>query len=308
MEDWYFIINPVSGYGKGAKAWSQAQPYLQNIPHAYAITSYAHHATDLAKQAIEKGYRSIICIGGDGTLHDVVNGIMQQQTVASQDIKVGLISVGTGNDWVKTYGMPSDIKAAIDLFQAGKTHWQDLGQLNIENEKPVFFHNIAGVGFDAAVVEKTQKSSSGALGQMIYLKGMLSALFGYQCLPVKVEVNGKSIESKTYLTLCCINRFAGGGMQFNPSGINNDGLFEVIVVKEMNKLQVLMRIPKLYSGKYLDLKEVEVHRSNTVKIYPGNGAELMRTEADGELYGHGPYVFTCLPKALQVFVPATYQG
>lgn len=157
---WYLIINPTSGKGSTKKIWTSITSILneKNIKFDFAFTEYEKHSIKLIEEALIKGYRKFICVGGDGTIHNITNGIMLQNIVDNNEIKVGIIPIGTGNDWIKTYNISKNIKKAIAIILKEKTVAQDIGLIKVEEEnKEVYFNNLAGIGFDGYVVQKVDK-------------------------------------------------------------------------------------------------------------------------------------------------------
>lgn len=153
-KNWILILNPHAGGGRGAKDKQQIEQLLKSSGFVYEllISEYPKHAIKLAKNAIENGARQIIVVGGDGTLNEVANGVFQQQKYLPEDITIGMIPVGTGNDWIKTFGIPNNYQSAIDKISERKTLRQDVGKLAFsENGEEHFryFSNMAGFGFDA---------------------------------------------------------------------------------------------------------------------------------------------------------------
>ena len=133
--NWFLIVNPTSGKGKSKKNWSKISDELvkQNISFSFAFTEYSKHEEVLVKNAIKNGFSKIISVGGDGTLHHVVNGIMKQKLVKTNSIQLAVIPIGTGNDWVKTYNIPTKIENSIAIISKEKTILQDIGKLETEN-------------------------------------------------------------------------------------------------------------------------------------------------------------------------------
>ena len=301
---WYVIVNPVAGFGKALKKWKALSVLLQQeFELEMAFTERDRHAIVLTKEAVEAGHTNILAVGGDGTLHQVVNGMMLQHQKASHEISIAFYSCGTGNDWVRPFAFPKKTKDFVELLRHHKTVFHDVGKVSAYNEKKPcieYFNNIAGVGFDAYVIQQTKNKTT---GQFSYLFGMLKSLFSYRCNHLRVIINGEKHEAISYLTLAAINKYAGGGMKLAPNAINNDGLFDVILVREMSKWEVVKHTSKLFSGKYLDLKHVSVFRTSFFEIEALENAEYVYCEADGELIGAGPFKFTIIPNALKIVVP-----
>ena len=301
---WYVIVNPIAGFGKGLKKWKALKPLLEKEFNVVSVvTEYDRHAIELARKAIEDGYRQIIAIGGDGTLHQVINGLMTQQKIPTHEVVVAFISCGTGNDWVRSFLFPTKNEALVALIKQRKTCLQDIGRVtHYWQGEPTteYFNNIAGVGFDAYVIQQTKNKIG---GQFAYLLGMVRCLFKYRCIQLKLKINGQQHASMSYLTLAAINQFAGGGMKLAPQAINNDGLFDVILVRAMSRWEVLKYMPKLFDGSYIHLPQVSVFRASSFEVEILTDHSNTFCEADGELIGHGPFSFTVIPKGLQIIVP-----
>ena len=188
IHSWFVIANPISGNKKISDTWKEIEQLLneKNIDFSYAFTAYSKHEIELVQNAIQKGYRKIISVGGDGTLHHVVNGIMTQRYVKTSDITVGVIPLGTGNDWIKTYNIPNNIKLAIDLIYQRKTILQDIGYLELTNTT-AYFNNVAGIGYDGYVVNKLNKLKK--FGPLAYLLSGISGLLFYEKTSFTIEVN-----------------------------------------------------------------------------------------------------------------------
>ena len=156
---WYVIVNPTSGNGTPKRKWKKIISSLDShhLLYTFIFSEYVHHEKELIQQALKEGYRKFICVGGDGTLHQVVNSIMNQKRVNFSDIKVAIIPMGTGNDWVKTYNIPTNISKAISIIKREKTIHQDIGYLELLNDnKKVYFNNLAGLGFDGFVIKNME--------------------------------------------------------------------------------------------------------------------------------------------------------
>ena len=155
INTWFLIVNPNAGNKNFKKSWNKIKYLLKlkNIQYSFAITQYTKHETILIKEVIKKGYRNIISVGGDGTLHHVVNGIMTQRYIKTSEIKLGIIPLGTGNDWIKTYNIPNSIEKSIDIIKKNSTIFQDIGCITLQNGKKEYFNNLGGIGYDGYVVK-----------------------------------------------------------------------------------------------------------------------------------------------------------
>jgi len=265
VNSWFIIVNPIAGNLKFSTAWKKIQLLLdvRKINYSFAVTLYSRHEVELVQNAIQKGFRNIISVGGDGTLHHVVNGIMIQRYVKSSDITIGVIPLGTGNDWIKTYNIPNNIEKAIELIHYKKTiliHYkktilQDIGVANTENNKVSYFNNVAGLGYDGYTVNKLKKMKS--FGAVAYLLSGLAGFLFYKKTIFKINFNSKSIETNCLMTMVGVCKFSGGGMQFTKDVNTTDGLLDITIVKNLNIFDLISNIKKLYNGHIVHHKKVE---------------------------------------------------
>ena len=156
INSWFIIANSSAGNGNFYIQWKEIKQLLKNrnIHYSYVFTQFSKHEVELVQNAIQKGFRNIISIGGDGTLHHVVNGIMTQRYVKTSNITIAVIPLGTGNDWIKTYNIPNSIKKSIEIIHKKKRILQDIGVLETENKRISYFIYVAGFGYDGYIVNK----------------------------------------------------------------------------------------------------------------------------------------------------------
>ena len=299
---WYVIINPTSGNGTPKRKWKLiiASLDLHNILYKFTFSDFINHEIELIHSALKEGYRKFICVGGDGTLHKVVNGIMTQKMVNLEDIKVAIIPMGTGNDWVKTYKIPKNIDKAVSIIIHEKTINQDIGYLELLNtKKNVYFNNLAGLGFDGFVIKNSLKYKK--YGAFSYLLATLNSFVKYRKSVLKIDFNDKTIYTKTLLTLVGICNYSGGGMKLTKNGNTTDGLFDISIAKNLNFFSIIKNILKFYNGNIVNHKEVETYKTDTIKIVTNDDTTYI--QADGELIGTGGFKATIIPKAIRFIIP-----
>ena len=302
LKTWFVIINPTSGNGSGKKKWPKIQNLLKTYGFSiqYAFTEFDKHSGQIVKTAIEKGFVNIISVGGDGTLHNIVNGIMRQIKTPSTYITVGVIPIGTGNDWIKTHNIPMNTEKVIQLIKKGNTKLQDVGKIEFANQdkEPVFFINLAGVGFDGHVVSNIKKYKR--FGAISYLIGVLLGLTSFKNFRSKVLFNSKEISGKTLMVLMGLCKYSGGGMQLTKSPNPFDGLFDVSVAKNFSKLDVIKNVFKIFNGNIVKYKKVETHKCSKiiVEIIEDNQPFI---QADGELIGKGSISVSLFPKCFSFY-------
>ncbi len=299
---WFAIINPTSGNGSSRQKWPQIKTLLEsyNFDFDFAFTEHENHSQELIQQAIENGFYNIICVGGDGTLHNIVNGIMNQTNVSSNQVPIGMVPIGTGNDWIKTHNIPNDLEKAIQLIKNGNKKIQDLGKIEFldEDRNPVFFNNLAGVGFDGFVVSKVHKYKH--FGALAYLTGAALGLFSFKNFKSKVVVDNKEINSKTLMVLVGLCNYSGGGMQLTKNANPFDGLFDISIAKNIGKLNIIKNLTKLFNGKIVNHKKVKTLKSKAISITIDD-EDLPFIQADGELIGQGNINLSVVPKAFSFY-------
>ncbi len=299
---WFVIINPTSGNGKSKKTWPKIKNLLElrGLDFDFAFTAYSGHSILLVHQAIENNFTHIICVGGDGTLHNIVNGIMSQNKIPSNSINVGMIPIGTGNDWVRTHQIPTNIKSAIDTILKGNISTQDIGKIELLNHKtkPVFFNNLAGIGFDAYVAGKVYKYKY--LGAFAYLFGALIGLFSFKNFSATVSVEHHKYANINLMILVGLCKYSGGGMRLTENPNPFDGLFDISMAHNLTKMEIIKNLGRLFNGNIVFNKKVSTLKTAKIDVKVNNNDSLF-VQADGEIIGSGPFNATIIPKAFSFY-------
>jgi YegS/Rv2252/BmrU family lipid kinase len=302
-DEWLAIVNPNAGQGKGKKDWAKITLLLNRyeLPFIVSYTEKKLHAIELTRDGIAAGYRNIIAIGGDGTMNEVVNGVFTQTICPTQDIVLGMITVGTGNDWGKMFGIPKDYENAVKILKENKVFSHDAGVITYyrgtEQEKR-YFLNIAGLGFDALVVKRTNaQKDKGKSGKAIYFYNLLKSLISYRNIKTEVVIDGQKLINDTFTISLGIGRYSGGGMRQTPNAIPDDGLFDITIIKKMSKAEIIMNLKKLYDGTILTHPKIDGYKGKNIKI---DSDPLIHVEADGETLGHSPVEFQIIPQSIKV--------
>lgn len=300
---WFVIINPTSGNGAAKKQWILIYNEIkkQQFDFDFAFTEHKKHSVTLLKKALEQGITRFICIGGDGTLHTIVNGILNLNPPNISAIKLGIIPIGTANDWVKTYKISKEYKKAIQTIKAEFTIKQDIGKLLIyEHQEIVYFNNLAGIGFDGYVVNKVHKFKN--LGFLAYLTGALLSIATYKKSRLQINFNNIEIKEKSLMLLIGICKYSGGGMQLTQNANPTDGLFEISHINKISLLTLLRNIGGLFSGNITNHKLVKNYKTSHLKIAVLD-TQKTYIQADGELVGSGSFEVKMMPSAFNFIVP-----
>ena len=303
QKKWLVIVNPVAGNGAFKKKWSLIYNELiaQNFEVEVVFTEYKNHAVKIVQTSIKQGFTKFICVGGDGTLHSMVNGVLSLNPLNILEIKIGIIAIGTGNDWIKTYSISKDYKKAIQIIKTENTIKQDIGKITIaKNNETVYFNNLAGVGFDGYVVNKVHKFKN--LGFLAYLTGALVSLTSYKKSELEIIFNNTILKGKCLMLLIGLCKFSGGGMQLTKDSNPTDGLFDISYVQKITLLTILSNIKGLFNGNITNHKLVNNYKASSLQIKVLDNTKTY-IQADGELIGSNDFSVSILPKAVSFIVP-----
>ncbi|MEE4259946.1 MAG: diacylglycerol kinase family protein [Bacteroidales bacterium] len=307
------IVNLHAGSKKGERDWPEIKGLLLKAGFDMHIvfSEYQNHALQLIKNLIEEeGFKKIIVVGGDGTLNEVVNSVFKQNRFRTMEVQIGLITVGTGNDWGRMYEIPESYKEQVRIIKEERFILQDIGVVKYKHateDDNRYFANIAGMGYDALVAKKTnvmkQKGKGGAL---VYMINLVSGLFQYKNTQLEIEADGKQVFSGKVFTMSIgICKYNGAGMMQLPFAVPDDGLFDVTVIRKTTKLRVIKNIKNLYDGSFINMREVETFTGKkfTIRSTPSDKLFL---ETDGESLGHSPLDFEVIPRAAKMIVRKRY--
>ncbi len=303
--EWLVIVNPNAGNGKGKKDWDTIVSSLKkkNIPFNVNFTERKGHAIAYTTEGNAAGYRKIITVGGDGTLNEVVNGVFLNKTCPTTDISLALIPVGTGNDWGRMFGIPLDYGRAIEIISDNRQMLHDVGLISFYNgseRKERYFINIAGLGFESAVVMRTNKQKDlGRGGKLIYFYNLLMSLLSYKNTRAEIEIDGH----KSYADIFSLNvgngRYCGGGMRQTPDAMPDDGMLDLTVINGMGKLEIIRNLKILYDGTILKHPKINGYKCKNIKV---SSDSAIYSEADGESLGHTPVEFSIIPAGINVVI------
>lgn len=300
-EKYFVIINPVSGNGKALDDWELIQAILKKngvlFTHYFSVRE--GNITESVKERIEAGYSKIIVVGGDGSLNEAVNGIFSQQAIPTNKVTLGIIPVGTGNDFCRTHKIPFNYNKAIEIIAAPKKVIHDVGQIDFAGLPPKYFINIAGCGYDGFVASKINKlPSAKKSNKAIYLFEVIMNLFAYKPLEVKASVYGSVLyEGKVFSMAIANCKSNGGGMIQAPDAVFNDGLLNITLIKPKNIWKIIFNMYRLFNGTITGHSMVFSAKVSAIEIICGTDNFL---EADGESVGQGSFKIKILPGSLNV--------
>lgn len=281
------VINPTAGNGRAARVGEDIVQSLRasGIAHEAVLTAYAGHAETIAREAAAGGAKTVVAIGGDGTVLEVVRGLYG--TAAA----LGIIPAGTGNDVVKMLGIPRDPPEALQHMLHHPPRALDAGRINES-----LFLNVCGTGFDVVVLEYALSAKRYVRGMLPYLWGVLRTIVSYQPARVTIAMDEEAPFTQSVLLLAVANgRFIGGGMEVAPDARPDDGLFDLIIVDHMPRWRMPFHLPKLLTGRIRDIPGTKYLKCRQVTMEGVN----MRVNVDGEIVPMERATLSIVPGALK---------
>ena len=307
------IVNPKSASGSTETRWAKTASDLATHFGAFRVefTRKQGDGITLAKEAAENGTKLIIACGGDGTINEVANGILE----SGKDSELGVLPSGTGGDFRRTLEMPSNASEAARGLRDGATKTIDVGRVTFvshQNEETSrYFLNVSSFGLSASIIERVKtKNKLDWLpndlirGKATFALSTLQEVLGLDFVTVRVKIDGQEEKSLNTINFAVANsRFFGGGMKIAPDAKLNDGFFDVINIGDIKTAKILLNAYKLYSGTHLALKEVKSTLAKKIEVAPTDKNQIILLETDGELPGRLPAIYEIIPNALKVRVP-----
>jgi YegS/Rv2252/BmrU family lipid kinase len=308
------ILNPSSQKGKTG----QNAPELIRVIERYlgevdrADTEAPRHAVTLAQEAAKEGRPSVIAVGGDGTIHEVVNGLMRARGEVDRLPKLGVVGQGTGGDFRKTLGIDHRLDKYCSTIAGKKTRAIDIGRFEYTGRNGEraedYFVNILSVGMGGLVDEYVHQAKGQLGGTVAYFSASVKALLKSEIgiLDCRISKGGQEREEEihTRQMAICNGRFFGGGMEVAPMAELDDGLFHVVSLGAATKTKFALGSLAIYGGKHIDQPEVEVFTCDRISIDLRNDSirDIFPLDVDGEPLGTLPLTIELVPKALEVFV------
>jgi diacylglycerol kinase (ATP) len=295
------IVNPAAGANSTRRKWPGIADLLKGggLSFDYEFTQAKGHAIEIAREAAGDGYRYLVAVGGDGTVHEVANGIMA--TANADKTALGIVCTGTGSDLSRSVGISRDFARVCSSFTTPRTRKIDIGLVRYRSEgraRERYFINSAGIGFDATVVAATEKLPKYFGGTVPYLVGLIRSFVGYRNKTATFRIGNRPPEKARILSMVVANGgFFGGGMHIAPEARLDDELFDVVIIGDFGKLELLKVFPRVYKGSHLTYPKIRLVRDTRVSI---ESNETFLLHADGELLGQGPVDFSLLPHALNL--------
>jgi len=299
MRDIKVIANPTAGKGRGRETIPYISEMLrqQGIGFSLAYTAYPGHATELARQAVAEGYETVVALGGDGTVNEVVNGLcadLGSDPNPAAIVKLGVIPAGSGNDFAYAVGLPPDARAAAKRLFNGSTRLVDMGRINGR-----FFAYGVGLGFDADVVIESRKIKR-LRGVLLYCLALIKVLiFQHRSYQLEINLDDTHLEQQAMMVSVANGQRYGGAFLVTPDAKVDDGLLDVCIISPISRLEMLRFIPLILKGYHTKLSVVKMWSGHRVSVKSGSP---LVSHVDGEVSGQGErqFDFSLLPLRLRV--------
>ncbi len=299
-----FIVNPHAGSGSAGSKWPKIRALAKDRLGSFKsyVTENAGDAEQFTKKAISAGARRVVCVGGDGTLNEVVNGIMAHNESIRSGLKLGFVPNGTGCDFIRTVSIPTDIGQAIDLIAEGPVHCIDLGKLFFKDHEGLdcfrYFHNITSFGLGGEVDERVNRSTKAFGPFLSFIWAMLISIIFYGKKRISFRVdNGFEQEYTVWNVVVANGQYHGGGMWVAPDASVDDCLFNVTVIGDLTLPEVFINLPRLYNGRIYDIRKVITMTGKKIEALSDHRVLL---DVDGEQPGMLPVVIDMIPGALNI--------
>ncbi len=302
---WNAIINPRAFRGKSHLYWSKVKSELWEHGFTFKVcdSPSSEKCNEIVSHLVREGETNFLVVGGDGTLNEVVNALLVSGADLNQ-ILVGVIPSGTGNDWARTHNIsrkPSDI---VEMFKKGRIFSHDIGKVTIiseKDEKCRYFINIAGLGFDAEVILRIQQTGQEVHNnKFIYLKNLFRALKDNRPVKCRFIFSDHEHELPIFTIAAGICKYNGNGMKPVPMADPSDGMLDVVYVEYMKGFEFYRKLPFFLKGKHIGMKKVYHVRTKHVEIIPES---TMYVETEGELVGCGKFLIENTELKLRILIP-----
>lgn len=254
------ILNPFAGKGKAFRSIRKIEKYLQKhyMEYDMVITDSPKQAINFAFESANQGIEYIIVAGGDGTINEVLNGIMMSDN--PEKVKLGIIPIGGGNDFIKNIYYPKKLEKQIKLLRRRNTQKIDIGHV-----EDYYFINTLGIGFDAqvAITYSKSKTLDGSGG---YMKAVMKTLIKCKSYPVEIQVNDISIKGDKLFVSVGNGKCCGGKFHLTPDAKIDDGVFDFCIIDKLTRREIIKFLPKVIKGKHVNLPMVKMMQSNEIIV------------------------------------------
>jgi diacylglycerol kinase (ATP) len=298
-----FVVNPASANGSTGKRWPEISHRLTaaGLPGLTRMSTGPGGVAEQARRAAEEGARLIVAVGGDGTVNEVVNGLMAS---GRTDVELAILPRGTGVDFARGFQIPSNVEKAAAVALSRETRTIDLGRATYRawdgSEATAYFANVASAGMSGAVAKRANATTKALGGKISFLWATLAVFARWKNTEISVTVDDERRTGPMFDVIVANAQFLGGGMRMCPDAVPDDGIFDVLLIGDITKRDLAVTLPKVYRGTHLPHPKAEALRGRTVTV---DAPVALPIELDGEQPGTTPARFEVVPGALRLKVP-----
>jgi YegS/Rv2252/BmrU family lipid kinase len=293
-----FLVNPASANGSTGKRWPALarQAAELGLRGDALLSERPGHLTELAGQAVESGATRLAVVGGDGTVHEVVNGVLGANR---GDVELAVLPRGTGRDFARSLGLPKQFEGAVRVALNGRVRTIDAGRATF-HQGEAWFANFAGAGISGAIARDANASSKALGGRVSFMVSTVKVFARWRSTAADASVGAEARQGQMFEIVAMNGPYAAGGMRIAPEASLDDGLLDCVLIGDVTKIDFLTTFPKLYSGRHLAHPKIELVRGSTVTVESDPPLPVV---LDGEQPGTTPARFEIVPGALRVRVP-----
>lgn len=308
MKEVMVIANPASAGGRTGRSWSQLASRLRaaGLDFDAALTSHRGEARELARTAVREGRRLVVAAGGDGTINEVANGFFDEGRPLLCDSRLGVLPLGTGGDFRRTFGIPLDPQEAAAVLRAGRVRRIDAGQVTLTlpggGSSTVAFVNVADAGIGGEVVDRVNRGLRLASGELTFALASVLTGLRWKNKPMRVLIDEEVLEVVAQQVVVANCRYYGGGMLVAPGAAPDDGLLDVVVVGDLGILEAARLLVQLRRGTHLGPGRPKLVHKRAFRVEVSS-PQPVRVDVDGEQPGWLPATFEVVPGALELVVP-----
>jgi diacylglycerol kinase (ATP) len=298
-----FLVNPASANGSTGRRWPQLERRAAavGLKGDVMFSERPGHLGELACTAVEGGAERLVVVGGDGTVHEIVDGLMKASLADLAEL--ALLPLGTGKDFARSVRIPSRMDAAIDVARGGRLRTIDVGRATYTTEAGeavAYFANFAGAGISGAIARRANGTTKALGGRISFMWATLAVFSRWQPVEMTVEIDGEQRQARLLEALAMNGDYTAGGMWVAPEAGLDDGSFDVVLIGDFSKAEFATTFPKIYRGTHVSHAKVEIVRARELRV---DAPEPLPIVVDGEQPGTTPVRFELVPSALRVRVP-----
>ena len=298
-----FLVNPASANGSTGRRWPQLErrAAAAGLAGDVVFSERPGHLGELACAAVVGGAKHLVVVGGDGTVHEVVDGLMKASLADRAEL--ALLPLGTGKDFARSVRVPSRLDAAIDVARGGSVRTIDVGRAAYTTEAGeavAYFANFAGAGISGAIARRANGTTKAFGGKVSFMWATLAVFSRWQPAEMTVEIDGEQRQARLLEALAMNGDYTAGGMWVAPEAGLDDGSFDVVLIGDFSKAEFATTFPKIYRGTHVSHAKVDIVRARQLRV---DAPEPLPIVLDGEQPGTTPVTFELVPSALRVRVP-----